>query len=187
MFGSKGLLPLVACSAFLAFAQTAGAQVKAAVVNLQQAVFDSAEIKKADADMQAKYKARQQEIDKLTAQGQEAADKLQKGQGTLGASAEADLNSQISRLQREVQRKTEDLSADVDRERNEILARATERMSGVIKKLAEERGLDMVVDTATALYFKPTLDLTKDAVAAYDKTYPAQAAAAPAPARPAAK
>ena len=50
---------------FLLFANLASAQTKVAVVNLQKAVFDSAEIKKADAEMQAKFKPRQDEIEQL--------------------------------------------------------------------------------------------------------------------------
>jgi outer membrane protein len=49
-------------------------------------------------------------------------------------------------------------------------------MTEVIKKLAEEKGVDLVIDTSTTLYFKPALDLTNDAIAAYDKAYPVTAA-----------
>ena len=45
-------------------------------------------------------------------------------------------------------------------------------MQAVVKKLAEEKGLDLVVDTSTALYYKEAMDITKDAIAAYDKAYP---------------
>jgi outer membrane protein len=51
-------------------------------------------------------------------------------------------------------------------------------MGDVVKKLAEEKGLDVVVDTPYTVYSKPALDITNDAIAAYDKAYPA---AAPAP------
>ena len=51
-------------------------------------------------------------------------------------------------------------------------------MQDVVKKLAEEKGLDMVVDVGTTIYFKPAMEITKEATAAYDKTYPAAAAAA---------
>ena len=44
-----GLRPLVVCSALFVFTQLASAQAKVAVINLQRAVFESAEIKKADA------------------------------------------------------------------------------------------------------------------------------------------
>jgi outer membrane protein len=62
-------------------------------------------------------------------------------------------------------------------------------MGDVVKKLADEKGLDLVVDTSTTLFFKPALDLTTDAIAAYNKAYPVEAAPAnpaAAPAKPAA-
>jgi len=61
-----GLRPLLVCSALLVSAQLASAQAKVAVINLQRAVFESAEIKKADAQMQATFKPRQDKIDALT-------------------------------------------------------------------------------------------------------------------------
>ena len=45
-------------------------------------------------------------------------------------------------------------------------------MTEVVKKLAEEKGFDMVIDVSQALYFKPALDVTADALAAYNKAYP---------------
>ncbi len=47
-----------------------------------------------------------------------------------------------------------------------------------MKKLAEEKGLDIVVDTVNTVFYKPTFDLTADATAAYNKTYPVVAATA---------
>ena len=48
-------------------------------------------------------------------------------------------------------------------------------MSEVVKKLAEEKGLDVVVDLPYTVFAKPALDITTDAIAAYDKAYPAAA------------
>jgi outer membrane protein len=45
-------------------------------------------------------------------------------------------------------------------------------MQEVVKKLAEEKGLDLVVDTSNTIYFKPAMDITNEAIAAYDKQYP---------------
>jgi outer membrane protein len=45
-------------------------------------------------------------------------------------------------------------------------------MTDVVKKIAEEKGLDLVVDVTTTLFFKPTLEITDDCIAAYDKAYP---------------
>ena len=60
-----GLGPLMVCSALLGVAQMASAQPKIVVINLQRAVLESAEIKKADADMQARYKPRSAAIEQL--------------------------------------------------------------------------------------------------------------------------
>jgi outer membrane protein len=48
------------------------------------------------------------------------------------------------------------------------------RRCDVVKKLAEEKGYDVVVDVSQTLYFKPALDITPDALAAYNKAYPAK-------------
>ena len=66
----------------------------------------------------------------------------------------------------------------MDRDRNEILPKSAGKMQDVLKKLAEEKGYDIVVDAPYAPYFKPALDITNDLIAAYDKVYPAAAPAA---------
>jgi len=52
-------------------------------------------------------------------------------------------------------------------------------MTDVVKKLAEEKGYDVVVEISATVYFKGALEITNDAIAAYNKAYPA---AAPPPA-----
>ena len=66
----------------------------------------------------------------------------------------------------------DDLQADATAYRNDILAKSSEKMTEIVKKLAEDKGYDLVVDTSTTLYFKPAMDLTAEATAAYDKAYP---------------
>ena len=65
-------------------------------------------------------------------------------------------------------------------ERTEILQRAGSRMQEVVKKLAEEKGLDIVVDSANTVFYKAAFDITAEATAAYDKAYPVSASAKPA-------
>jgi len=47
-------------------------------------------------------------------------------------------------------------------------------MQEVVKKLAEEKGYDVVLDTSNAVHFKATLEITAEATAAYDKANPAK-------------
>ena len=175
------LRPVVACSALFLFSQLATAQSKVAVISLQKALFDTAEIKKADADMQATLEPRKKDAEKLTGEIQAIAAKLQSDAGKLTAQAEFDLNNDGKRKQVQLTRINEDLEADATRIRNEILGKSTEKMQAVVKKLAEEKGIDLVVDTQVTLFFKPAMDVTADATAAYDKAYPVAAAPAAPP------
>ena len=175
--------PLLACSALLVASHVAMAQTKVAVISLQKALFDTAEIKKADAEMQAKLKPRQAQADKLNQDLAAITQKLQTDAGKLTPQAEFDLNAEGKRKQVELQRINEDLEADAQSMRQAVLTESTDRMQAVVKKLAEEKGLDLVVDTQVALYFKPVMDLTGEATAAYDKAHPVTAAPATPPAK----
>jgi outer membrane protein len=124
--------------------------------------------------MQATFKPRQDKIDQLNKEIAALAQQLQSANGKLSPAAEQDLQSQGQRKQRDLQRLQDDLQADATAYRNDILSKSSAKMTDVVKKLAEEKGLDLVVDTSTTLYFKPALDLTNDAIAAYDKAYPAK-------------
>ncbi len=152
----------------------ASAQVKAGVINLQKAVLETAEIKKAQKDLEAKYKSRTDALDKVQRELNDIQNELQASQGKISQAREVDLQAQGSKKQRDAQRMSEDLQADVERDRNDVLQRVGTRMTEVVRKVAEEKGLDMVVDTTTAVYFKPALEITNDAIAAYDKAYPAK-------------
>jgi len=103
-----GLRPLMACAAFFAAAQTMPAQLKVAVINFQTAVYGTAEIKKAGADMDAKYKPRDEEMAKLNTQLGDIQKKIQAGQDTLPADQLATLQAQGTKIQRDLQRKQED-------------------------------------------------------------------------------
>jgi outer membrane protein len=150
------------------------AQSKVAIINTQQAVGETADIKKAQGELEAKFKPRQAEVEKVQKEIASLQQQLQTGQGKLTPQAEQNLQMTGQRRQRELQRLTEDLQTDVDRERNDILQRVGGRMQQVVQKLAEERGLDVVLDVSNTVYFKPALDITKEATAAYDKAFPPQ-------------
>jgi outer membrane protein len=174
MIGFSALRTGLVCLGAMVAAGAASAQTKVAIVNLQRAVLESDEIKKASAELEAKYKPRQQAAQKIEQELQGIQQQLQAGQGKLTDQAAADLNATGQRRQRELQRLSDDLQADVERDRNDILQKSSVKMQAVIKKLAEEKGLDVVVDTQVTIYFKPALELTTEAIAAYNKANPAK-------------
>src|SRR5580658_916278 len=161
MFRSS--IALAVCAAGL-FSVPATAQMKVGVVSLQKAILETAEIKKAGNDMQIKYKKRQDDLDKAQRELTDIQTQLQSAQGKLSAAGEADLNARGERKQREVKRLTEDLQADVERDRTDTLSRAQTRMLAIVKKVSDEKGLDIVVEATAAISFKPALDITSDVV-----------------------
>jgi outer membrane protein len=156
------------------FPAPAAAQSKVGVVNLQKALQDTAEIKAAEADLKAKYGPRQEElanlekeINKLQAEGEANAQKYTEA-------ALAEISSRLQLRQRQYQRNSQALQDDVNRERQDILQRVGQRLQEVIKKVAEEKGLDLVIDQANLLFNKAAMEISADVTAAYDKAYPAK-------------
>lgn len=172
MFRSSMLPALVVCVAALVSSTTALAQAKIGVVNFQKAILDTSEIKKASSDLQNKYKPRQDALEKVQRELSDIQTQLQSAGGKLSAQGEADLQARGQRKQREAERLSQDLQDDVTNERNVVLQRAGTRMQEVVKKMMDDKALDLIIDIANAVAFKPALDMTADAVAAYDKAYP---------------
>jgi outer membrane protein len=172
MFRTLALRASLFCLALAPLAVSASAQTKIAVVNVQKAMADTDEIKKASAAVEAKYKKPQDELAKLQADLQSI--EAQVGSGKLNQNAIAELQALGQRKQRDAQRLSDDLQADFDRDRQEILGKASQKMQDIISKLAAEKGFDLIIDSSQTLFFKPTMELTTDATAAYNKANPAK-------------
>jgi outer membrane protein len=150
----------------------AAAQTKVGIVNSQKAMVDTAELKKAQLEMEAKYKPR---IDQMTQiQKDLAALQTQIQGGKLNQQGQAEVTAQGQRKERDLQRIQQDVQEEQQRDRDDILGRIMLHMRDVVNKLAEAKGLDVVIDSANTFYYKPALDLTAEATAAYDKAYPAK-------------
>lgn len=147
-------------------------QVKIAILNTQKALLETSEIKKAQADLEAKYKPRTDDLRRLDTELADIQNRLSAGAGKLTPQVEADLQGQGQRKQRELQRKQEDLQAEVERDRQEILMKASQRMQEVVKKMSDEKGYDVVIDSSNTVHFKVALEITTEATAAYNKAHP---------------
>jgi outer membrane protein len=162
-------LPLVAA---IVMAAPAMAQ-KTGVIDFQRAVVDSAEFKKAYAALEAKYKPKQDQL-------QKAQQTLQDIQIQLGNAAQlsqagaSELEARGQRTQTLVERLTQDLQEDFEGERDAALRVVTTRYTDILKKLAAEKALDAIVDTTAVRFFNPALDVTDAAIAAYNAAFPAK-------------
>jgi outer membrane protein len=172
MFRFLAIRSAALCLAIALFSTAASAQLKIGVINVQKALADTDELKKSSTELAKKYQPRQDEMDKLQ-KDLETIDAQLNG-GKLNAQQQADLQAQGTRKQRDQQRMADDMNADVEKDRQDILAKMSQKMQEVVNKLAEEKGLDMIVEASQTLYAKPALDMTSDATAAYNKANPAK-------------
>ena len=172
MFRFSAIRSAALCLAIALFSTVAQAQLKIGVINVQKALGDTDELKKASAEMQKKYQPRTDEMDKIQKELESIDTQLNSGK--LNQQAQAELQAQGTRKQRDLQRMNDDMNADGERDRQEILARMSQKMQEVINKLAEDKGMDLIVEASQTLFAKPALDLTADATAAYNKANPAK-------------
>ncbi len=93
MFGIR-MVRMLLPALLLASAVTASAQVKVAIINLQKAVLETAEIQKAQKELEAKFKPRQDKAEALQRELQTIQGQLQTMAGKLTPQAEQELNVQ---------------------------------------------------------------------------------------------
>ncbi len=170
------MVALAGLMAPAAMAQTASPASKIGVINFQRAVIESAEFQKAFNDLQAKFQPRQAALQKAQQDLQDIDTQLRASEGKLSNSGAAELQARGQRKQTEVDRLSEDLQADFNAQRDDALRLTSTRMAEVLKKLADEKGLDVIVDTSTGVipFFRDGLDITDAAIAAYNTAYPAK-------------
>lgn len=150
------------------------AQSKVGLIDFQKAILDTAEFKKAYTGLEAKYKPMQDQLQKAQQELSDIEAQFRSSQGQLSQAGAAELESKAQRKQKQVERLTQDLQEDFEAERDAILRLIGTRMADVLKKVLDEKQLDIIIDTQALRASRTTLDVTTDAIAAYDAAHPAK-------------
>lgn len=109
-----------------------------------------------------------------------------KAQGVTPAKV-AELTEQIESLKREYQRKGEDLQADGNRAREQLLQPVSEKLERFARDYTTRHGITVLVDIANAVnsgnvvWYSTRLDVTEDFIREYNKANPVGAPAASRP------
>ena len=163
-----------AAALLVGLSATAAAQapLKVGVVSLQKALEGTAELKQAEVDLRTKFGPRQDQLAQIEKELAKMQQDYDGNQGKYNQAALAELGQRIQRRQVQLQRNTQALQEEVNRDRQDVLQRVGKNLQDIIKKVAEEKGLDIVVDSSAALFSKPAMDISPDVTAAYDKAFP---------------
>ncbi len=173
MFRSMAIRAGMLCLAIMPLAPLttmASAQMKIGVVNTQQAMLDSDELKKASTELEKKYKPRQDELQKLQndLQSIQHADQQRQAEPAGGCGSAGAGHAQTARRAAHLRR-----SAGGCRSRPPGHSRQDcAEDAGRGQETGGGEGLDLVIDVSQTLYFKPAFDLTADVLAAYNKANP---------------
>jgi outer membrane protein len=159
------------------------AQAKVGVMNIQAAILNCAEGKKAFEDLKAKYQPRQQELQRLQQEIQAIQDQLSKQSATLSDEEQSRLNREAEEKQKLYNRSLEDFKNDSNRDQEEVLNKVGQKMLRVINDYAQQNGFTLIVgdDQRVPVYFAAKdVELTEEITKRYDAANPVAVAATPA-------
>lgn len=145
---------------------------KVAIINSQKAFETSAEGKKALAqlqDLDTRIKTNLQKMDDAI---RLLENRMNTGRLTMTNEALLALQADIDKKTTERKRYEEDQTRDAQQLSQNLIQKIRGEMVAVIEALAKERGLELVLDAATAgvVTANPTIDITDEVVKRYDAT-----------------
>ena len=168
---------LVASSPVVSFAE----DVKLGYVDLQRALNETEDGRKAKANLKKVFDQKQKELDEQQEDLKKAVEDLDKKRTLLPADKvrekEAELQARMQKVQQTYLRHQQDLSG----KEQEATAKIYERMNKIIQKIAQSESFSMIVDKSALVFAKPHLDLTNELIRRYNAGEGADNAKAPAP------
>jgi outer membrane protein len=149
----------------LIFANIAQAQgSKIGFVNTERILRDSAPAKAAQTKIEAEFKKREDEIQRLGNNLRTAAQKFEKDAPVLSESDRNKRQRELANIDADLQRKRRELQEDFNRRRNEEFATIIERANTAIKRIAEKDNFDMILQDAVTV--NPRIDITDKVIEA---------------------
>lgn len=154
--------------------------MKYAYVNVQAVAAQSVEGKVAAEKIKVLQEQKSRELQERNKALQTAQQKLEQGGSVLSDQARTQLQSEIERQQRDLQRFTEDAQQDVQQLAEQVEGEFNRKLTPVIDKVAKQKGVHFVFNASQSglIWAEPGMDLTAEVIQAFDSP----AAAAPAPA-----
>jgi Skp family chaperone for outer membrane proteins len=164
---------------------------KVAVVDLQKAITENAEGKKAQEKFMAEFNKKQQEFDAKQKALNEAQTKLQSGDKAMSDAAKADLAKSIDKMNTELQRMNDDAQKELPDLQQTLFKPIAEKTQEVLKAYSTENGFAVVFDVSSQassiVYVQEVADITTEIIRRVDAAPSKPAAPATSAAPPAKK
>jgi outer membrane protein len=171
----------------------ARAEVKLGFVDLQRALNEVDEGKVAKAQLEKEFKEKQKQLDGRQDELKRLKADYDKQAVVMADQVKRDKQAELERKAQETQQLFVQLQSELSRREQEITKGIFDKMSGIVREIAEAEGFTMIFERNNAgLLFAPTsLDVTNELIRKYNGRFGAAAkkpepakAAAPAAAQP---
>lgn len=148
------------------------AENKIAVVDMNRALKEVKQGKKAMVNLQKKAQQYDQELKGL----QDEADKLRKDleNTAMLLKPEARLNKErdYERVVRRLRDRQRDAKQELMEAERDAFNPILRNMTGIIQQLGTQGGYSLITEAKSAFFYLPSADITNQVIAAYDKAYP---------------
>jgi len=156
--------------------------LKYAYVNMQQVAALSTEGKAAADKLKNAQDGKQRELQDKNKNLQAMQQKLDQGGSLLNDAARSQLQADIDRTQRDLQRASEDAQEELQKLAQQVEEDFTRKVLPAVDKVAKDKNVHFVFNAAQSglIWADPGMDLTADVIAALNTGKPAAPAAPPA-------
>ncbi len=146
-------------------------ELKIGVINLDRVLEESAPAIKSQKKLEKEFDKRDQELQGLAKKLKDMQASVDKGALTMTDAEQRNKERDFNSLSADFQRKQREFREDLNVRRNEELKGLQERTSAIIKKIAEDNKISLVVQDA--VYFSKDIDITDKVLSALSVDAPA--------------
>lgn len=164
---------VLALSIVLLFALSArAAEMKIGYVDLNKALNESEEGKKAVKTLEDLFKSKQSVVDEKRTEFNKLNEELQKQSSVLSQDAMKGKIEERDKLGREFQRMIKDAEDEVNKKRADFMDRILKDLSDIIRKTGQEEGYTVIFEKGESgiMYSPETLDITDKVIKKYNET-----------------
>ena len=143
---------------------------KIAYVVLQRIANESSDGKASTAKIQALQQKKAAELNDKNKQLQTLQARIEKEGSVMSATAQADVQKQIEKLQVEVQRFTQDAQQEIQDLQNQLMQQFEQRIQPILQQVGQEKGLHFIYNAPDSgiVWADPGLDISADVIKKLD-------------------
>jgi outer membrane protein len=177
----KNPIRLLAALALVLAAPAARAQNKIGFVNLQRALEEVEEGKAAKAALKKDFDEKQRQLDARRTDFEKLRADFEKQAPLMNEAARKDKAAEVEKKAGELQQVFVQWQKDLQQREAEVMRGMFDKLSVLVREIAEADGFTMVLGENAVAYAQPSLDLTNELVRKYNARHPGGAAGAKKP------